>query len=357
MHPAFQPESKFGVLAISTVKADFPDGLQISDGITVLRKFPIELDSHWRDWLGLDFSKITDADLILVCAATTATTENLSVAGATNMELYNRLVEIFVMLRLLGTIEYDSAFVLTGYSDRERAFCQNYTKLARFHFTRGCLPWMPRPAELETAALLAEAKKSFFSTFPDPHRARIFRGWVALNSALQQHFASDRIHGFVRALEALTRPEIGKTRRQFAERCSFLAAPAKNQTTAFDVLIEAYLMRCDVEHLHDWDRSLQKYDAADRENIAYWRTRQMETLACLAYARIFGDPEIQKCFRADGDIVTLWTNPKRVRELFQDPFDITELKLVREYDITGRAKFSEWPDEWIGSLKRVYNAD
>jgi hypothetical protein len=354
MHPLLTPQHKFAILALSEVRADFPDALRLPDGIAVLQKIPIELDPNWRNWLGLDMPRISDANLVLVCTAEGLRPDSLSIADATNTALADRLVEVFAMLRLLGTVEYDSAFFLTGYSNRERTFCQSYSKLARFHHTRGCLPWMPRPAELEAAVRLAVAKKSFLSKFPDQHKARIFRGWVALSSALQQYFASDRIHGFVRALEALIRPDIGKTKRQFAERCSFFAAPRKHQTAAFDVLLEAYLMRCDVEHLHDWDRSLQKYDVAERENIAYWRTRQMETLACFAYARIFGDPELQKYFSTDDDIAALWTDAERVRELFKDPTDITELEIVTKYDLTGRANVLEWPAGWIDSLQRVY---
>jgi hypothetical protein len=356
MNPFLPPEHKFAILALSNVRADFPDGLSLPGGIAVLRKFPIELDPHWRDWLGLDFPRIADANLVLVRTAGDGfPPDTLVFADATNEALARRLVEVFAMLRLMGTIEYESAFFLTGYSRRDRTFCQNYSKLVPFYFTRGCLPWMPRPGDLAAAARLAAEKESFLSRFSDLPKVRIFRGWVALSAALQQYFASDRIHGFVRALEALIYPDIGKTARQFVDRCSLFAAPSEHRTAVWDALREAYSMRCDVEHVHDWDRSLSKYDVGEREDVAYWRTRQMETLACLAYARIFGDRELQKSFSTDEDIIALWQKPEgEIRGLFGEPFEITNLKIVTDYDLSGRAKVSEWPAGWIEGLQRMY---
>ena len=261
------------------------------------------------------------------------------------------------MLRLMGTIEYESAFFLTGYSKGDGNFCQNYSKLAQFYNTRGCLPWMLTAADLNAAAGLATAKQSFLSTFSDLHKVRIFRGWVALSAALQQYFASDRIHGFVRALEATIHPKIGKTARQFKDRCSIFAARPEGRTAVWETLREIYAMRCDVEHLNDWDQSLSTYAPDKREDIAYWRTRQTETLACLTYARIFGDSELQRSFSTDENIAALWRAPEsEIRRLFGQTFDITELKNVTKYDLTGRAHVSEWPAGWMEKLKRTHPA-
>jgi hypothetical protein len=351
MHPLFQAECKFAILALSNVKADFPDGLKLPDGVTALQKFPIELDPNWRNWLGLDMPRIVNANLVLVCTADEFTPEILTISDKTNEALANRLVEVFVMLRLLGTIEYESAFFLTGFSRNRTAACQSYSKLASFHQTRGCLPWMFTPKDLEAATQLAVAKESFLSKFPDRHKVRIFRGWVSLSAGLQQYYASDRIHAFVRALEALVYPKIGRTARQFTDRCSILAAPNERRATTWDVIREAYAMRCDVEHVNDWDLSLAEYEVEERENIAYWRTRQMETLACLSYARIFGDAELQRTFSTDQDIAAFWRMPEReIRKQFGDSIDITALQNVTKYDATGRARVSEWPSGWMEKL-------
>lgn len=154
------------------------------------------------------------------------------------------------MLRLLGTIEYENAFLIMGYVQKGEAVCQNFSKFGRYEITRGCLPWMIREENLIDAANLAQAKASLLASFTDARHVRIFRGWWALTTALQQFYASDRIHGFVTALEALIYPEIGKTEKQFIHRCSLFAAPSAAKDQAREALEEAYKMRCDIEHVH-----------------------------------------------------------------------------------------------------------
>jgi hypothetical protein len=271
------------------------------------------------------------------------------------MKVAKQLDNLFSMLRLLGSIEYQSAFLVMGYTQNGKAVCQNYSRLRTFGFTRGCLPWMLRLEHLEAACDLSKAKTSFLSQFSDSKRNRLVRGWVALNAALQQYYASDRIHGFVRALEAVIYPEISRTAAQFVHRCSLFAAPNTQKSAARKVLEEAYQMRCDVEHVHDWDRSLGAYDIDDRENVAYWRTRQMETLACATYARIFEEESLRKNFHTDATIAHFWQMPEHeIRASFGRPCDITELNIVSKYDAIGRAQFSEWPEGWLKSLEQQY---
>jgi hypothetical protein len=159
----------------------------------------------------------------------------------------------------------------------------------------------------------------------------------------------------VRALEALIYPEITKTEKQFVHRCSLFGAPSIGKDAARQALEDAYRMRCDVEHVHDWDRSLNKYAVADREDVAYWRTRQMESLACMAYARIFTDSALQQHFYTDTALRQFWQTPEHlVRVAFGVLCDITKLKLVRAYDGWGRAEFSEWPKGWNQTLQRKH---
>jgi hypothetical protein len=257
------------------------------------------------------------------------------------------------MLRLLGTIEYENAFLIIGHVQKGQAVCQNFSKFGRYEITRGCLPWLVREEDLVTAANLAQKKTSLLTSFPDVRNVRLFRGWWALTTALQQFYAGDRIHGFVRALEALIYPAIGKTEKQFVHRCSLFAAPSAGKNAARQALEEAYKMRCDVEHVHLWDRSLTQYPLSDREDIAYWRTRQMESLACLAYAKIFAASSLHQHFQTDAALDQFWGKPEdEVRTAVGCVCDITKLKVVKAYDSWGRAVFSEWPTGWHENLKR-----
>ena len=355
--PSRGHDCKFALLGLTNVRVDVPDsGVVLPDGTQVLTRFPIELNSQWQSWLGIELSQVTRANLVLVRSAEIGfPAEQLPISDDTSWLLAKQVENLVSLLRLIGTIEYESAFLVMGYMEQDRAVCQQFSKFPRYEITRGCLPWMVREEHLAAAAELAHAKASLLATCGDANRVRLFRGCWALTTALQQYYAGDRIHGFVRALEALIYPEVGKTEKQFVHRCSLVAAPNTGKEAARHALEEAYAMRCDVEHVHEWDRSLTMYNVADREDIAYWRTRQMETLVCLAYARILGDRALQQTFTNDVVLREFWKRPEQeIRAAFGRVCDITELKLVRKYDGVGRAQFTEWPKGWKESLERKH---
>lgn len=81
----------------------------------------------------------------------------------------------------------------------------------------------------------------------------------------------------------------------------------------------------------------------------------MESLACLAYAKIFADNALQQHFHIDAALDQFWRKPEdEVRVEFGCVCDITKLKLVRKYDGWGRADFSEWPKGWRETLERKH---
>jgi hypothetical protein len=352
-------DCKFAFLALTNVRADIPNAeITLPDGTEVFTQLPIELDSQWQNWLGIQASKIRAGNLVLVRTATAGfLPEQLAISDNANLELAKRIENIFTMLRLLGTIEYESAFLIIGHVQQGRPVCQNLSKFERLEITRGCLPWVIREEHLVEAANLAQAKALLLASSGDARNVRLFRGWWALTTALQQFYASDRIHGFVRALEALIYPEVGSTERQFIHRCSLFAAPSAAKDKARQALEEAYKMRCDVEHVHQWDRSLAAYPSAEREDMAYWRTRQMESLACLAYVKVFTDSGLHQHFIADAALDQFWRKPEHeIRLALGTVCDITDLKIVRNYDGWGRAAFSEWPNGWRETLERKYRS-
>jgi hypothetical protein len=352
--PGFPHECKFALLGLTNIRADVPEaGVILPAGIHVVTRFPIDMDAQWQNWLGIEFARLSEANLVFVRTAQTGfPLEALPISDNASWELAKQVENLFSMLRLLGTIEYESAFLVMGYMQQGRAVCQHVSKFPRYEITRGCLPWMVREEHLAAAADLTLAKTSLLTKFPDARKVRFFRGWWALTTALQEFYASDRIHGFVRALEALVYPEVAKTEKQFVHRCSLFSAPSTERNAARQALREAYAMRCDVEHVHDWDRSLMAYDMADREDIAYWRTRQMESLACKAYARVFADPVIQQNVCSDDALGQFWRRPEHeIRAALGVVCDITELRLVKKYDSFGRAQSSEWPDGWLETLR------
>lgn len=97
-------------------------------------------------------------------------------------------------------------------------------------------------------------------------------------------------------------------------------------------------MRCDIEHAHEWNRSLQAYPPAEREDVTFWRTRQMELLASAAYAKILLDPTLAENFYDEGKLAAFWQKSEdEIRAAFGTVCDISQLRVVRRYDDCGRA--------------------
>ena len=355
-HFVFEPNCKFAILAIQNVRADIGADVTLQNGIRVLGKFPFILEDHWEKWLGaIQLNNLRGCNLFLLLTATEGWAEGqLQVSGdEIDEKLQHEVGGVFAMLRLLGTVEYDQAFILAGYVESGKITCRHFAQTERFNITRGCLPWAVGESDLRNAVALHNAYALFQQRVPRGETRRFGRGCYALKVGLERYYASDRLHGFVRALEALILPEPGKTEKQFVSRCALFAGPKTAQVSIQEALREAYKMRCDIEHVHEWDRSLQTYPAVKREDVALWRTRQMEALACAAYTKILLDPKLAEHFYDEGELVAFWQKPDdEIRAVLGDACDISGLRIVRQYDGIGRAAWSEWPSGWAETLRR-----
>jgi hypothetical protein len=352
-----EPNCKFAILAIHNARIDISSDLILQDGTKVFSSFSFNLEDHWRDWLGtMQFNELNDCNLSILRTATEGWPDGqLSVyGGAADLELLSHIDRVFTMLRILGTIEYGRAFVIAGHVENEVPTCRHFGELEKFKFTRGCLPWAIREEDLRAAISLRETHALLLRGIPDIQKCRFSRGFYALGAAFKQYYASDRLHGFIRALEALILPARGSTERQFVSRCALFAGPKSAEANVRTALQEAYRMRCDIEHMHDWDRSIPiAYADSERENVALWRTRQMEELASATYRRILSDGVLRLNFHDDTTIGTFWRKTDdEIRAAFGNCCDISRLKIVEKYDAHGRAHSSEWPPERFEHLLR-----
>jgi len=352
----FPENCKFAAIALQNIRTDVRASVTLRDGTIALTKMPFPLDNHWRLWLGsMQSSNLENCNLFLVRVATSGWPDGqlANFGGNLDSEQMNVVGGLFAFLRIIGAVEYTNAFIVAGHVENGQHEIRHFSTTKRFERTRGALPWVVQAADLEEAAQLSRAYRGLLQRFPG-ERWRFGRGCHALKVALEQHYASDRLHGFVRALEALILPEKGNTEKQFVSRCKLLAGPVAAEAKVGSILQEIYKMRCDVEHVHDWDRSIVSRPPAEREHIAYLRTRQMEGLASAAYRKIISDPALQVNFYDDAALRAFWQRSDiDVRSTFGDVYDITRLGMVRKYDDDGRAHPSEWPRGLLEQLSRA----
>jgi hypothetical protein len=163
---------------------------------------------------------------------------------------------------------------------------------------------------------------------------RVIRSLDTLFKRLQET-GQDRLHPFVRSLQALILPDIGSTKKPCTPRCQTFARAGHGTRL---LLREAFDMRSDTEHLHAWDRAVQNYPTDRREDLCWHQTRQMEHLAYEAYARLLRDAALQEHFRTDATIAAFWKLPDdQRRALWGKPLEMAAEPLVRQYDQWQRA--------------------
>jgi len=187
--------------------------------------------------------------------------------------------------------------------------------------------WLEDALALCAGLLAIEANKAEFR--------RVIRGLNTLFKGLKEETGQDRLHQFVRSLEALILPDIGSTKKQFTHRCQTFAC-ANSETQS--LLQEAFDMRSDTEHMNEWDKAVQNYSPDQREDVCCQRTRQIEHLACDAYSRLLRNAGLRHHFHAEAAIAAFWKLPDdQRRALWGKPVDIAREPLVQKYNQWQRA--------------------
>ena len=336
----FQEKSKFALLTVNNVYTDFPtSAFQLCDGTWIMPDIPVPDIGIWKKWLGsIRLERLGRANLVLFVEEPS---DNPGILDDVHQRLSAGLCRLFYMLQLRAGIEIeDGADSLCGSSVNGVPKIRQMSQMPTFYQSKGytCAPitqtWLEEGLVLRAGAAAMEANEKF---------RRVIRGLHTLFKGLKEETGQDRLHQFVRSLEALILPDKGETRKQFMHRCLTFARKCDDTRT---LLGQAFDMRSATEHLNPWEEAVQEYLPSHREDVCWQRTRQIEHLACDAYSRLLRDPALREHFRTEGAIVAFWKLPDdQRRELWGTPLDIAKEPLVQEYDPWGRAKCCSYTSE------------
>jgi len=331
LHP-FQTKSKFAMLTVNNVYTDLPAAaFQLSDGTWVMPAVPVPDLGIWKDWIGsIRMERLGRANLVLFVEEPS---HNPEIVDDVHHRLDKALSDLFYMLHLRTGIEVaEGADLLCGSSINGVPGIRQMSQMPAFHQSKGwkrapiTAAWLEEGLVLRAGVAAMDADKTQFR--------RVVRGLVTLFKGLQET-GQDRLHQFVRSLEALILPDIGSTQKQFAHRCQTFARAGDDTRL---LLLEAFDMRSDTEHLNPWDEAVQSYPADQREDVCWHRTRQIEHLACDAYSRLLRDAALRDHFRTEAAIAAFWKLPDdQRRALWGKPLDIAQEPLVQKYDQWERA--------------------
>ncbi len=295
---------KFACVALENASLDrtLHDPIDLGDGMWILFESPFALDSAWTEWLGSIRARDLEHTNLALVAHTHSQTPG--VLDHENESLRESVLCLLYGLFLTEVFHHDGGMVLTGanvdgtvsirqVSHLETLYRPNRVRIARLD-----------RESLLTAACTAAGMRAVHAGHG--HHERLRKGFHAWLRGLMEYHGEERLHQFIRAVEALVIPPIGRSTSSFAHRCQLFAG---NSAPVVALLRELYELRNAAEHHNGFNRVLTAYPPGDHERVALRRSYQSQVLACDAYRRIFLDPLLQAQFANDSDIATFWSLP------------------------------------------------
>lgn len=275
------------------------DPLDLGDGMWVVFDMPFDLPRHWEQWLGeLETQRLRRCNLSLIA---TSASPNPSVLDAENEMLTQRVLSLHYSLFMIEIFRCQRGLGLSGANvdgqievRQVRQIEPHYSpdRFAPVSLTRDHFSHMARVAEGIRAVHI-----------PGTEVNRLQKGFHAWIRAVQERYGDERLHQFVRAIEAVLKPSQGKVKRQFAHRCQlFVGESPLNEK----MLTEIVNMRGLTEHLNPMEHALEGYPEANRRTISQQRLCQVQLLASYVYAQILSDRGLRELFASDAQITTFW---------------------------------------------------
>lgn len=293
---------KFAAVVLSSAsRVALTDPLEVTGGLWVLPYAPVDVGRVWRQWIGsIRADEIAKANFWILAKRRSATPDILDQENRDFSEEAHRL---FLALLTVGAPSYQHAYVLSGANVDGVPDVRQFGDLPHYLKSRGRRDFVVGRNTINRAH---RARPGLEAVFTSPNHTRLKRGIRAFWNGLIASPPQDRLHQFVRCVEAAVKPRLRGTAVHFAERCRiFLRRDGRSEA----VIKECYDLRSAAEHLRDEDNVLRIYPQADREEIYYRRVRQIESLARHVLFRILTAPNVQANFQ-DGAIDQFWNTPE-----------------------------------------------
>ncbi len=184
------------------------------------------------------------------------------------------------------------------------------------------IPWWPGPVGDEVARralALAEAFLPLDATADS--FVRLKKGIAAWMRGVQMSSGDDRLHQFVRALDALCFTSPGNGKKELRERLQRVTSGLSGSE-----LGELYDLRSQVEHLNEISPKVPHERIKDIERLGTFRIFQAERLAAELFMRVLKRESLRCHFESDDSIRKLWQLPNtELLELWGDRIDLGDV--------------------------------
>jgi hypothetical protein len=203
---------KFACIAFENLAVDdsLSRPLSLGEGLWTLPEHPFDLDNRWRKWIGkIRADRVDRCNFFLLAVKASTRPE---VLDDENIMLRKRLDRLLYGLFLQGIPDHVDGFVLSGARISEETMIRQFSELRDFYH-----PNPPRRIKLNKSK--CRTAKTFEEGYMVIEKStayeRVKRGMSALVRAISESTIEERIHQCARALEALVKPEIGRSTSQF----------------------------------------------------------------------------------------------------------------------------------------------
>ena len=299
MHIA--PGEKFACFAFTFngVADNVPEELQLGPRLWAVRKLDFDVARHREEWMGsIKLEALRDANFALYATMPSSKPKSLDEEN----QLVETLNYVLYGILLQGVPAYGRGFSLTGADVAGEINLRQCSDLKDYRPSFGMPPFRLGVDELRRAAGLIDRLRGVDTGGADWGRLR--RGLkVLFDGTLMPNKDGDRLHQFVRAVEALVKPEPEKTRSQFAHRISQTFTLANDETRA--ILLQLFDLRSYVEHMH-WVIDALEGEEARRIATVNRGTRQIDVLARASLLRVMQSDALMDAFRSDATIDAFW---------------------------------------------------
>lgn len=302
-----EDNSVFCCLALHDGPRLTEDCVDGGNGVSVRNSPPVQLDNAWTEWLGsIQARQFHESKFIIVAHEKLEQYAGDEYAAMTAVEQRALLAHYCLLLSGIG------------YTGEMLKVCGN-TRINHLHVGPiGNLPSHPRPGyrrvpkpdeqHIKDGFLLAANASA---VYPKSYADRVRRGFRAVILGWQSDLVDERLHSFIRAIEAVTKPGRKGITRIFCERAQLFTgrSPANAQ-----LLEELYNIRSCYEHTNDVLIATTKAKGIRQNHAVAFRSLQAELLASAVYRRIFENPGLIAQFSTLNGFDEFWAEPEDKRQ-------------------------------------------
>ncbi len=307
---------KFAIVSINNLSADIDKPIRLSKSFYVLPNPPVEIDEIWGKWLGsLTTEAIKNANIFILALKDS---DKPQILDDENKALTDSVSKYFFSLFFIGSLYYESAYIVTGAKEDKEISIRQFYKNKRYYQNDITSTYNLLQKDFHDAYNI---KNTLFKINNSNEFQRFKHGVSAFQKALTEDIQQYRLHQFVRSIEALIIPPIGETKKKFIHRChTFVKSNKKTR----NILEEIYDLRCAVEHMNDWKIIFKDLIDNKKEEIALERSKQVEILARKTYNYILQNENILKIFKDDDTLISFWknNNEKQRKEIWKNEINL-----------------------------------